>query len=381
MSKKPFVPLEGLNRLTPEQLEEYYLAACAFLQVPPELGLLYYRFVDTGDAGAERMLLIKRGACEVIRGRMGISTKSLVRQPDAKDYISYQAIGTDSSGRQEIAIGSQTTHNQFAKDIANADMAASTKALIRLTLQFAGGGFLWEGEIDSKIATNTDTAKPVPAQEKIAATPVPQVAPVATPGKDITLSIVDPNPATVNSTIPKAEEAPVAEAPVKRKYTKRKKEEVPVAPVVESKVGDTVELSDGTKVAIAAIGASPAAPAAPVASIPQNVPQAQPAAPVEPTVPLLELPNAEELRAFRARNAEYSGIYFKKGNMQPLAGIGGNHQQLEAYWQKCIPNFTSGKQLTKNQWTSVLTKLDEIRENQGLEGLVKHVQDAIQTGG
>ena len=79
--------------------------------------------------------------------------------------------------------------------------------------------------------------------------------------------------------------------------------------------------------------------------------------------------------------AEYSGVHLKKGNMQPLANIGGNHQQLTAYFQKCIPDLTDAKKLTKNQWDTVLTKLDEVRENQGLEGLVKHVQEAIQTGG
>ena len=88
MAKKPFIPLEGLNRLTPTELEEYYLAACTFLQVPPELGLLYYRFVDTGDAGAERMLLIKRGACEIIRQRLEISIVSLTRVSGAENMIS-----------------------------------------------------------------------------------------------------------------------------------------------------------------------------------------------------------------------------------------------------------------------------------------------------
>ena len=371
--KKPFIPLEGLNRLTQEQLEEYYSAACAFLQVPPELGLLYFRNVDTGDAGSERMLVLKRGACEIIRQRLGISTVALDRQPDNPDFITYKAVGKDSTGRQEIAIGSQTTHNKFAKDFANADMAASTKALIRLTLQFAGGGFLWEGEIDAKIATSTDTGKSVSAQKKIAATPAPIVVPTAAPGKDVTTIVTNVKPVNDQTSVPKepisatVENPAPAEIPAKKRTLRKKKEVAPPAP--QPQVGDTIELPGGGTVTVAAVGATPATPVAPNAVIS-----------VGAAVAALDVPNAEELRGFRARNAEYSGVHFKKGNMQPLAGIGGNHQQLEAYWQKCIPNFVSGKQLSKNQWETVLTKLDEVRENQGVEGLVKHVQEAI-TGG
>ena len=385
MAKKPFIPLEGLNRLTSEQLDEYYQAACAFLQVPPELGLLYYRFVDTGDAGAERMLLIKRGACEIIRQRLEISIVSLTRVSGAENMISYQAVGKLPSGRQEIAVGNQTTHNQFAKDLANADMAASTKALIRLTLQFAGGGFLWEGEIDSKIATATDTGKPVPAQEKIAATPAPTVAPTKAPGKDITSTIVDPIPVKVNSETPKVisnvENVPsqatsdtqdITLEKSKRKSLRKKKEPVPPAP--QPQVGDTIELPGGGTVTVAAAGPTPVTPASPSADIPESQPT------VTPNKLGLDAPSVEELRAFRSRLAEYSGVHLKRGNMQPLANIGGNHQQLAAYIQKCVPSFTATTQLTKNQWATVLDKLDAIRENQGVEGLVKHVQEAI-TGG
>src|SRR5208282_666951 len=280
MGKKPFIPLEGLNRLTPDQLEEYYLAACTFLQIPPELGLLYFRNVDTGDSGSERMLVLKRGACEIIRTRLGISITALDRQPDIQDSIVYKAIGKDSTGRQEIAIGSQTTHNKFAKDFANADMAASTKALIRLTLQFAGGGFLWEGEIDSKIATSTDPGKPVPAQEKIAATPAPTVAPTVAPGKDITTTVTDVKPAKDQSSDSKVtscvENVPSQATsdtqdmtPVKPKRTLRKKKEV-APPAPQPQVGDSVTLTDGTVVQVAAIGASPAAPVSPNADIPQS---------------------------------------------------------------------------------------------------------------
>ena len=385
MAKKPFIPLEGLNRLTPTELEEYYLAACTFLQVPPELGLLYYRFVDTGDAGAERMLLIKRGACEIIRQRLEISIVSLARVSGAENMISYQAVGKLPSGRQEIAVGNQTTHNQFAKDLANADMAASTKALIRLTLQFSGGGFLWEGEIDSKIATATDTGKPVPAQEKIAATPAPTVAPPLAPGKDITTTTVDAKPVKDQTSEPKVIScapniAPEANndaqdmTPEKPKRKSLRKPKAVVPPASQLQVGDTIELPGGGTTTVAAVGPTPVTPVSPSADIPESQPTAT------PNKLGLDAPSVEELRAFRSRLAEYSGVHLKKGKMQPLANIGGNHQQLTAYVQKCVPSLTATTQLTKNQWSAVLDKLDAVRENQGVEGLVKHVQEAI-TGG
>jgi len=168
--------------------------------------------------------------------------------------------------------------------------------------------------------------------------------------------------------------------PVKPKRTLRKKKEV-APPAPQPQVGDSVTLTDGTVVQVAAIGASPAAPVSPNADIPQSRQAATQSEEHNPPNKLgNDVPTAEELRAFRARNAEYSGVHLKKGNMQPLDGVGGNHQQLTAYYQKCIPNFTGATQLTKNQWSTVLDKLDEVRENKGFEGLVQHVQEAI-TGG
>jgi hypothetical protein len=401
MSK--FIPTEGLNRLTEDQRKEYYLNACSFLQVPPELGLLYYRYVDTGDAGSQLQLLVKRGACEIIRQNKQISVSALNLQPNTVDYISYQAVGKTPDGRQEIAIGSQTTKNVFAKDIANADMAASTKALIRLTLQFAGGGFLWEGEVGPETAQVE--AKPVPAQDKIAATPVPTVAPVLAPGKDITPKVVveyhtsepppishvgevfrfnqeNPNkgPVTINGTPINPMET--EEQPTKRKYTRKSKAvdlNAPQAP--PPAVGDEISLPGGQKVVVAQVGeiTPPVPPRAPISQMLANehIPESRRTETSGINKLGLDLPDADQLRGFRARNAEYSGVFLKQGGMQPAEGIGGTHAQLTMYWMKCIPNFTDAKLLTKAQWIATLDKLDEVRENEGLEGLVKHVQKAI----
>ena len=378
--------MEGLNRLTDDQLKEYYENACAFLQVPPELGLLYYRFVDTGDAGSQRQLLVKRGACEIIRGRLGISTKSLTPEPSNPDYVAYQAVGVDEKGRQEIAIGAQTTKNLFAKDIANAPMAASTKALIRLTLQFVGGGFLWEGEVGPE--TTQDVAKPVPAQEQIAATPVPTVVPVLAPGVDVTAKVAveyhtseAPPIANVGNVVRYNVAAPetglnwtpanTEEEKSRRKYTRKTKTvDLGTAPAPPPQVGDEISLLNGQKVVVAQVGET-VAPAAPQ-PLPAPVPEA-----LAPVKPKEDLPTAEELRGFRARNAEYSGIHLKKGGMEPVEGIGGIHNQLTLYWTKVVPNFTDAKSITKTDWLLILDNLDQIRENEGFEGLVKHVQKTI----
>jgi hypothetical protein len=391
MSK--FIPTEGLNRLTEDQRKEYYLNACSFLQVPPELGLLYYRYVDTGDAGSQLQLLVKRGACEIIRQNKQISVLALNLQPNTVDYISYQAVGKTPDGRQEIAIGSQTTKNVFAKDIANADMAASTKALIRLTLQFAGGGFLWEGEVGP--FTAPVEAKPVPAQDKIAATPVPTVAPVLAPGKDITTIVMGASSGTDHNSVPKvildaSNVAPQATndaqdvivEPTKRKYTRKSKAvdlNAPQAP--PPAVGDEISLPGGQKVVVAQVGeiTPPVPPRAPISQMLANehIPESRRTETSGINKLGLDLPDADQLRGFRARNAEYSGVFLKQGGMQPAEGIGGTHAQLTMYWMKCIPNFTDAKLLTKAQWIATLDKLDEVRENEGLEGLVKHVQKAI----
>jgi hypothetical protein len=381
MSK--FVPMEGLNRLTEDQLREYYLNACEFLKVPPELGLLYYRFVDTGDAGSQRQLLVKRGACELIRQRLGISTTDLALVGGTPDCITFKAVGKNAEGRQEIAIGSQTTKNYFAKDFANAEMAASTKALIRLTLQFQGGGFLWEGEVGPE--TTQDVAKPVPAQDKIAATPVPTVAPVLAPGVDVTVVPAlpcEPVISNASNVAPQVTNDTQDVTPIKRKYTRKTKAidlGAPQAPPPQ--VGDEISLPGGQKVVVAQVGeiTPPVPPQAQITPMSANAvtPESVRTEIFGSNKLGLDLPNADELRGFRARNAEYSGKFLKEGGMQPAEGIGGTHAQLTMYWMKCIPNFTDAKLLTKAQWITTLDRLDEVRENEGLDGLVRHVQQAI----
>src|ERR1700727_2486684 len=111
-----FIPMENLDRLTAEQRQDYYIAACTHLGVPANLNLLYFRYVDQGDGPAQLMLLIKRGGAEIIRANKGISITGLKLDNDNADYISYQAIGTDKNGRQEIALGASTVKNLFGQE-------------------------------------------------------------------------------------------------------------------------------------------------------------------------------------------------------------------------------------------------------------------------
>lgn len=177
-----FVPLDDLADKNDQQRQEYYLAACDFLQVPPELNLLKYFF--TGEAPKRKLILYAtRGATDLIRERMRISTVSLT-QHDGPGYVSFTATGKDPNGRLEMATGVASTEGLKGDALGVAITIAQTKASRRMTLQFAGGGFLDETELPTGITP----VEPLPPGVSLAQlfTPAPSVAPNSAPGKDVT---------------------------------------------------------------------------------------------------------------------------------------------------------------------------------------------------
>lgn len=197
MAKRKFTPIFGdLSKLTPEQQGEYVLAACEHLQVPPELGLVRLSLLDTGDGSRSLLLYVLKGATDLIRDRRKINVESLTPL-NGDGYVGFTATGKDSSGRQEIAVGTVSIKGLSGKAAADCIMTAQTKSLRRMTLQFAGGGFLDETEIHEK-TTNIATA--ASTLQQIAQ---PVVTPTSAAGKDITdASKAEQSPTAIT---PKAE--------------------------------------------------------------------------------------------------------------------------------------------------------------------------------
>ena len=177
-TNKVFVPMFDLDRLTAEQLQQYYLDACAYHGVPPELNVLAFQYMDGGDGARRRVLYAKKGATDIIRERLGISVIQMEKEI-FHGTLTYTCLGKNKDGRTEIAIGAAYIEGLTGRALEVAIMVAQTRATRRMTLQFAGAGLLDETELQADSKT-TDIKEALTA-------PQPVKRPNAAPGKDITV--------------------------------------------------------------------------------------------------------------------------------------------------------------------------------------------------
>jgi hypothetical protein len=180
--------MANLSEMSNEQREQHRIAVCVALGLDPDprLGNLNYAWMPAENGMKNLVLYARRGAVEQLREINGVDIKSL-DQYDSPGYVSFKATAVNKKGRQEIAYGSHETDGLKGKKLADAVMTASTRALRRVTLQFAGYGILDETEINTQ---PTAVITPESSLAQLAGSPVvmppPQVAPSQAPGKDIT---------------------------------------------------------------------------------------------------------------------------------------------------------------------------------------------------
>ena len=176
-TNKVFVPMYDLDRLSADELKQYYLDACAYHGVPPELNVLAFQYMDGGDGARRRVLYAKKGATDIIRERLGISVVQMEKEI-FHGTLTYTCLGKNKDGRTEIAIGAAYIEGLTGRALEVAIMVAQTRATRRMTLQFAGAGLLDETELQADSKT-TDIKEALTA-------PQPVKRPNAAPGKDIT---------------------------------------------------------------------------------------------------------------------------------------------------------------------------------------------------
>jgi hypothetical protein len=198
--------MANLNGMTVEQREQYRQAVCVAvgLDPSPELAHLDFIFMPKENGPADLVLYAKRGTAEILRDINGIDIKSL-DQHDGPGYVSFKATGTNKKHRQEIAVGAHETAGLTGKRLADAVATAQTRALRRLTMQFAGHGILDESEVNTSLIT---AGAPASSQAALAGTstvlPPAQVAPSQTPGlvTTITDSAGNSTPACIPMDLP-----------------------------------------------------------------------------------------------------------------------------------------------------------------------------------
>lgn len=327
------VPIGDLNKLTDEQKTQYYIQVCDYFDLPSELNLLEFIWLDSGDSGRKLVLYAKKGATDRLRDIRGISVTELT-QTVGDGFIMFTATGKDKNGRQEIAVGAHETRGLSGKSLADGIAIAQTKAVRRMTLQFVGGGFLDESEITSSVSRDLATAPVMLSQ--LAEQPV--AAPNAAKGTDITEAKVEP---------------------VEKPKRRRAKTDVPVV---------AFSLNDAEP------AAEPAPePIEPVAAV---VPVEEPKLEPKPVVPVEKLetteerqerifgmPSAKEMTAFRERLMKYADEILPRAGMVPSKGIGGITSKVKAFAKTMFPELPEFNKMTRLQWTQLLEVLDGLGED------------------
>lgn len=420
--------MANLSEMTNEQREQHRMAVCMAIGLSPDpaLGLLDYIWMLQENGMNNLVLYAKRGALELVRDIQGIDIKSL-EQHDGPGYVSFKATAVNKKGRQEIAVGAHEIEGLKGKKLADAIATAQTRALRRVTLQFAGHGILDESEVT---VVPANIAAPAASGAQLAGSPAvippPTVAPSTAPGKDVTESVnslvdqktnivqvyeegakalADMKPATerysdaqnppiqgvsLQQIADIKADIPAEEVKKKRKYTRRNQVDLssPGQPVqIEMPVGHidshgaiTVPVITNATISVppatanepeqAAIGNGQgllpalAEPASPSADIPKS----QPSATLAP----------EKAKEFRDRLNKYSSdILPREGGMLPSEGIGGSTMKLRKFAMIYLGLSGSNANLSQEQFEDILNFVDDYYQKNGAKSLVEYINKSI----
>ena len=379
--QKKFSPILGdLSKLTPEAQNEYVLAICEFLDVPPELGLIGLSWMDTGDGARQLTPYVRKGATDIIRDRRGIDVDSL-DEANGPGYVGWKVKGHDSTGRHEIAVGAVSIDGLKGRAVADAVKTAQTQACRRMTLQFAGGGFLDESEIHEKTSSLSNSAA---ALELLPRAPAPTVMPNVEAGIDIT-KIEEPKiPQSENSStaapISQTENQIAEEIPKRRPGRKRKTVSLdspstpPSAPELTASAV-AAPLPEQPAEAIVTAGE-------PLARPEKQAPSAPPIAePVvrenPPEVPSDggEIPTKEQEEEFRNRLSKYINEILPPAGFLQSEKCGTRNNKMKLFMKAMFPKANL-KMISVGQWKYLLTFLDD-HAKISVEELVKTINRQI----
>lgn len=386
MSKRKFAPIPqgNLNKFTDEERQAYIASACDYLGIPPEFGLVDLIWMDSGDGAKNLTLYVKRGGTDIIRERLKISVIDLA-EANGDGYVGWKAKGRDANGREEMAVGTVSIKNLGGPAVANAVKISQTQALRRMTLQFVGGGFLDESELNEKTTSLASSIQPL---SQIAQQPM--VAPNIAAGKDITQveeTTIRPEVMVVaQESIDNNREllqSLASEEPVKRK--RRRRGEVSLdSPEpshfedLQQSLGDALAFERGQAIDLR------------VTEIKKDTAKS---AVVEPTLVKEYVDNKqpdvklfidksstivtkEQEGQFRDKLSNYVNEILPKGgflqseNLSRIAKMG-------KFVKKMYPD-TNMKTLTLEQWTRLFDFLDTAIKEKGVEALVKEIESQIK---
>lgn len=158
-----------LTKLSPDQRLIHYKNVCEFMEIDYRTHPLEYLNVDDPNGGRRLILYALRSATDQIRRNKKIKITKLYKEL-SEDVVTYICEGEDKEGITEISTGSIGIKGKRGPDLANAFMAAETKAKRRMTLAFSGSGLLDETEIaDINAPTSLPAGAGVTAAQNVTA--------------------------------------------------------------------------------------------------------------------------------------------------------------------------------------------------------------------
>ena len=371
--QKKFSPILGdLSKLTPEAQNEYVLAICEFLDVPPELGLIGLSWMDSGDGARNLTPYVRRGATDIIRNRRGIDIDSLV-ESNGSGYVGWIVRGHDNTGRHEMAVGAVSTDGIKGRAIADAVKTSQTQALRRMTLQFAGGGFLDESEIHEKTSSLSNSAA---ALELLPRAPAPTVMPNIEAGKDITV-LPDEKPKVYGELGPAIEiinEEPKKRGRKRRNVSLDSPSTPPSAPEPAASAV-AAPLPEQPVEALVTAGE-------PLARPEKQAPSAHllPVPVVRETSPEVpsdggEIPTKEQEEEFRNRLSKYINEILPPAGFLQSEKYGTRNNKMKLFMKAMFPKANL-KMISVGQWKYLLTFLDD-HAKISVEELVKTINRQI----
>jgi hypothetical protein len=397
--KQKFTPILGdLSQLTKDQQNEYVLAACDFLGVPPELGLINLSWMDAGDGARQLILYVKRGATDIIRDHRKIDTDSS-EEFNGDGYVGWKSKGHDATGRHEIGIGTVSIRGLNGRAIADAIKTAHTQSLRRMTLQFAGGGFLDETEIQEK---TTNIANAAATLQQIAQ-PTVQVNTEA--GKDITdASKAQAEPSAETPKLEPLSVAvgdgillPMAQAaePVRQKRRGRPRKIVNLDSAGVAEQADAADLKSAADTSGVQVQVLPPAPSS-IGAEPPNEgrkratndssseemsgskrkaesisPGAEPSSAEMPTAPI-DKPSKEQMKSFRERLSKYVNEILPASGFLQSEKLGSRNAKMGLFAQSLYSGLDT-KSMSVGQWQEFLGYLDDRLKAVGAVKLVQEI--------
>lgn len=431
-----FTPVYDLTQLSEPQKQQYIVALCNHLGLPPELNLIRVIWSDEGDGGRKLVAYVLRGGTDILRDRKEISVTSLTSTV-VNGSIVFTASGKDKEGRQEIAVGSSFIDGFKGKKLDDLIMTGQTRALRRLTLQFVGTGLLDESEIN----TTQDIATQSAPLSQLALAPQPTVKPNDAAGKDVTPLSTEAlqkgaqalqkafNTATdlIQEQHPEAGKAvqvaqqlqtALEETPEQFSARQAKLRQDAIAQLNAKEISAKTSAISGDSVAQnppnqgvslqetsatepkkrrgrkpkneidlgpsqAPVAAPIVVPEAPKPSVvlvpaPQAAPEATKAveAPIGPPVSQKPRLTQEQVKPYRQRLFRLVNDHLEPAGFLPKEGMG-NADKLRNLAGIMFPMVQNMNELTVEQWETYLGSLEQKVQKEGASSTVKYIEDAI----